>query len=141
MGQKKIKDAERIAELEKELALADEELREAGEALANIERDLRVATTDLNAYRAEARHQREIADKAKREAERQAERERLEALSNGVVDLSKIKHDLGFDYDADADGGTVTITLHANAREAKILNAYATQDSKPESWRAVIGVR
>lgn len=126
MGQTK---KQRIAELE-------QQLDNAHDLNANLAREHRVARADLNAYRAEESRQKALAARAKREAEREAEYKRRDDLSNGIVDLSKIRHDLGFDYDHDAGGGTVTITLHANATEAKILNAYATRDRVTSGARA-----
>lgn len=120
MGQSK---TQRIADLEARLSEAEGEKAAAS-------RDLRVARAELNGFKTERARQRRIAEDAEREAERAAERKRRDDLSNGIVDLSKIKHDLGFDYDADVEGGTVTITLHASATEAKILNAYATRDRR-----------
>lgn len=102
MGQTK---KQRIAELE-------QQLDNAHDLNANLAREHRVARADLNAYRAEESRQKALAARAKREAEREAEYKRRDDLSNGIVDLSKIRHDLGFDYDHDAGGGTVTITLH-----------------------------
>lgn len=120
--------AQRIAELEMRLDEALQENATWDECHERTARDLRIARGELNRFREEERRQKSIADRKAREAEREAERKRLEDLAAGVVDLSKIKHDLGFDYDADTEGGTVTVTLHANAREAKILNSYATKD-------------
>ena len=136
MGQtKKQKAAERIAELE-------QQLDNAHDLNANLAREHRAVRADLNRYRTEEDRQRRIAEHKKRDEERAAERDRLHALGEGVVDLSKIKHDLGFDYDHDTKGGTVTITLHANATEAKILNAYATRDRKatiPSETASIFG--
>lgn len=130
MGQKQ-KDAARIAELEAQLALADEEIRQWDERQARTARDLRTTRADLNAYKAEEDRQRRIAERKKREEDRAAERARLDDLSNGIVDLNKIATtEMSFDYDAETEGGTVTITLHASEREAKILNAYATRDRR-----------
>ena len=129
MGQKQTK-AQRIAKLEKQLAGAHDEIMKWDEIQSRTARDLRATRADLNRYREQERHEKFLADRKKRDAEREAERKRLDDLANGIIDLSKIKHDLGFDYDHDTDGGTVTITLHASHREAKILNAYATQDRR-----------
>lgn len=95
--------------------------------LEQAERDLRSTSADLAAYQREEERQRLIAEDAQRKKDREAEQKRLDDLSNGVVDLAKIRHDFGFDYDDGEDGGTVTITLHASDQEAQILNRYATQ--------------
>lgn len=104
--------------------------KELEERLAQAERDLRSTSADLAAYQREEERQRLIAEDAQRKKDREDEKARLENLSNGVVDLARIRHDFGFDYDDGGDGGTVTITLHANDREAQILNAYATRDRR-----------
>ncbi len=128
MGQTK---KQRIAELEKELALADEQIRQQEVGFEFVRADLRATRADLNAYKAEENRQRRIAEHKKREEDRAAERARLGDLSNGIVDLNKIATtEMSFDYDAETEGGTVTITLHASEREAKILNAYATRDRR-----------
>lgn len=129
MGQKQT-TAARIAELEKQLASAQKDNAAWEECYNESQADYRTARAEVNRYKTEEDRQRRIAEHKKRDEERAAERDRLHALGEGVVDLSKIKHDLGFDYDHDTKGGTVTITLHANATEAKILNAYATRDRK-----------
>ncbi|WP_336633436.1 MULTISPECIES: hypothetical protein [unclassified Microbacterium] len=127
MGQSK---TQRIADLEARLAEAEGEKAAASLVQQGVLRDLRVARAELDGFKTERNRQRRIAEHHAREAEREAERKRRDDLSNGIVDLSKIKHDVGFDFDHDAEGGTVTITLHASATEAKILAAYATERTK-----------
>lgn len=133
----KQKAADTIAELERQLAATRKENAkwEACYDEVNKERvEERRARLDdaqeLDRLRRAQKAREADESRRQREAEREAERKRLDDLSNGVVDLSKIKHDLGFDYDHDVNGGTVTITLHASSREAKILNAYATRDRR-----------
>lgn len=112
--------ARRIAELETQLTLA-EEARRISEDVA------RSADAEVRRYKSEERRQEAIAAKKRSDEAREAERKRLDDLSHGIVDLGKISHDVGFDYDEGDNGGTVTITLRAKAGEVRALNAYVTR--------------